>query len=101
MTESGWKNRPRNPAYDSVEYRKARAACLARATRCALGYPDICTIKPTQADHRLGIAADPHHRHLQAVCKPCHARKTLAESHAAANGKRTPTDPNPEPRTEW
>lgn len=94
----GWDH---NPAYDTPEYRRARKACLERATYCALAIPGICTGKPTQADHVDGIAADPEHKRLQAVCAPCHDVKTAAERRAALAGGKKIRDPQPSPRTEW
>jgi len=90
-----------NPAYDTPEYRAAREACLARAVRCALAFPSVCTGKPTQADHVEGIDNDPEHKKLQAVCRPCHRVKTAAEATAGRRGGKSKRDPGPISRTRW
>lgn len=93
-----WAETQKNPAYWTPAWRKARAACLARARhRCEIRGPG-CTGRATHADHVHGIAADPEHKVLQAACEPCHKAKTQRE---AAAGKRATTDPSPRPRTAW
>ena len=58
------------------DWRTRRARVLTRdAHTCRLAY-DICTMHATQVDH---IAPGDDHRYsnLQAVCRPCHERKTV------------------------
>ena len=103
---SNWNNRdPEKRAkdariYGTPEYKRARKACLERASyRCEIKYDDECTGRATQADHVYGASADPHHRHLRAGCEHCHGRVTAQQG----GGARSPkiSDPAPVPRTAW
>jgi len=83
-------------------YREARLTALKRdAYTCQLAYPDICQGHATETDHITPVAAggpiaDPSA--LQAVCRPCHARKTsrdAAAGRARALQERRPPPPHP------
>ena len=97
-----WKDSPKNPAYNTAAWRKARLACLRAANwRCQIRGPR-CQGQAKIADHILGIANDPQHRHLQAACQNCSDAKTHRESGDARRGKSRPSsDPEPRARTRW
>lgn len=86
-----------NPAYDAPAWKRARKAALQRARyQCEVNGPG-CLGKANTADHVIGIANDPEHTILQAICRVCHAVKTSAESRA----HYAQHDPEPRPRTNW
>jgi 5-methylcytosine-specific restriction endonuclease McrA len=93
-----WRPEDRRQSY-GADYRRKRAACLRRANwRCEIRIPGVCIRVASQADHALGIAADPHHDHLRAACDPCHKHVT------ARQGRKTggrSSDPPAKPRTAW
>lgn len=96
----GWDTYPSDPAYGTAAWKRARAACLKRAGyRCELGY-EGCQGTATEADHVDGLAADPDHRHLRAVCKSCHARRTAEQGNTSGRRRRR-REPRFAPRTQW
>jgi hypothetical protein len=96
---TGWPDAGKNPAYWTTEYRRARDECLRRARRmCQRQIPGVCTGTATEANHRRGLAADPHHRDLEAVCAACH--KVITQAQATAARKRKTSTPFI-PRTKW
>ena len=48
-------------------------------------YPDICIGTATEADHVVALSpgGTDSDFNMQAVCTPCHRRKTSKEGHAA------------------
>ena len=95
----GWQDARKDPAYGKAAWRRARAAALKRAGwRCELRL-DGCRGTATEADHVLGLAADPGHTVLRAACKTCHGKRTSQQARAA---KRQRQDSAPfVPRTRW
>jgi 5-methylcytosine-specific restriction endonuclease McrA len=73
----------KNAAYGTVTWKRARKQQLERDRyQCQLRGPG-CTSRATSVDHINGLAADPHHKHLQSACQTCHRAKTAAEGNAA------------------
>jgi len=96
-----WRDYPSSPAYNTAEYKRARAACLRQAKwRCQWRFPGICTGAATEADHVDGLASDPHHRNLKASCTPCHRKRTAEQGHEARRGTGS-ADPEPSSRIIW
>lgn len=97
-----WRGYPSSPAYGTPEYRRARAACLKRARwRCQIRL-EGCQGAASEADHVYGLAADPHHQHLQAACTSCHRKKTAQQGNdAKRGGGRKASDPPPSSRIIW
>ena len=94
-----WDTARKDPAYGSAEWKRARAACLRRANhRCELGL-EGCQGTATEADHVLGLAADPNHTNLRAVCTSCHRKVTAQQGNAKR--KRGRREPRFVPRTKW
>jgi 5-methylcytosine-specific restriction endonuclease McrA len=62
---------------------------------CQLQYDDCCIGKATQADH-IKAGDDHSMSNLQAVCVPCHARKSALEGAAARAAKRADLKRTPE-----
>lgn len=94
-----WESARRDPAYNTSAWRHAREACMRRANwKCELRY-DGCQGAASQADHIYGLANDPKHEHLRAVCKSCHGKRTSQQGRGARAGHET--DPEPRPRTDW
>lgn len=95
----GWQGARKDPAYGSAAWKRARAACLKRAGwRCELRLPG-CQGTATEADHIRGLAADPGHTALRAVCRSCHGKRTAEQARAA---KREQQSAAPfVPRTRW
>jgi len=63
--------------YDSARWRALRAGVLAAQPVCTCGAPT------TQVDHVRAVrdgGAALDLRNLEALCKPCHSRKTLREN---------------------
>ena len=95
-----WETASKDPAYNTAAYRKARLACLRRAGwKCQRRLPEVCTGAASQANHRQGLAADPGHTDLEAICVACHKVVTHDQATAARTSKRS--DPRPQPRTQW
>ena len=94
-----WRGYPSSPAYWTAEYKRARTACLKRAKwRCELRL-DGCQGAASEVDHIYGLANDPHHQHLRAVCKSCHGKRTAEQGHEGRRGDRA--DPEPSSRIVW
>lgn len=94
----GWETARQDPAYGSAAWKRARLACLKRANyRCELGL-EGCQGTATEADHVLGLAADPGHTALRAVCVSCHRKRTAQQGNA---GRRRRREPSFVPRTQW
>ena len=94
-----WPKRPYaiRRQYSSARWQRARRARLdAAGWQCEIRGPG-CLGRASQVDHIYGLAANPDHRWLQAVCSVCHKKKTATERAAA---QRKP-DPAPRPRTQW
>lgn len=96
----GWKGVRKDPAYNTAEWRRAREACLKRANRRCEVRLAGCTGAAAEADHVDGLASDPQHKRLRAVCRPCHDKITSRQAHVARNGGGH-ADPLPQPRTNW
>jgi hypothetical protein len=78
-----WESARKDPAYGTAAWKRARADCLRRARwRCERGLPG-CQGTATEANHRRGLAADPGHTDLEALCSHCHAVITSQQAHAA------------------
>jgi hypothetical protein len=97
-----WRKEDRRPEYSSAAWRRARLACLRAAQWKCEARLDGCVGAASQADHITGIANDPQHRNLRAVCTPCHRKLTAQQG----RGYRTssgapPADPPPAGRTQW
>ena len=77
--KSNWRNRP-STAYRG-DWPRLRTRQLREHPACA-----VCGQPATEVDHirplSLGGTHDP--ANLQSICKACHRKKTLAESHEAA-----------------
>jgi 5-methylcytosine-specific restriction protein A len=96
-----WETARKDPAYGTAAWKRARAACLRRANwRCELALPGICAGTATEADHILGLAADPQHTALRAVCSPCHRARTAQQGNASGRRRRR-REPRFMPRTQW
>lgn len=96
-----WSRADDNPAYHTAAWRRARDKCLKDARgRCQARLPG-CQGAASQADHVDGIANDPQHRNLQAVCTSCHRKITAQQGGGYRNGNNRPNDPQPAPRTAW
>ena len=96
----GWEGARKDPAYNKVEWRRARLACLKRANwRCEIKLEGVCISAASEADHIHGLANDPHHRFLRAACKPCHAVVTAKQGVNARAGRKS--NPRPKRRTAW
>lgn len=94
----GWSSAKKDPVYGTAGWRKARLACLkAAGWRCQRGLPG-CQGQATEANHRRGLANDPDHTDLEAICKSCHRRVTAMQGNAASK-KRTTTPFVP--RSKW
>lgn len=94
-----WQSARKDPAYGQAAWKRARLACLQRARWiCERQIPGVCTGVATQANHRKGLAADPQHLDLEAICGPCHKQVTAGQS-AAARKRRG--EPAFVPRTRW
>ena len=85
-----WSTARKSPAYNTAAWRAARLACLRRAGwRCERRLPG-CQGTASEANHRRGLAADPGHTDLEAICSACHRKVTAAQGHAARNGGTDP-----------
>lgn len=95
-----WETARKDPAYNTAEYKRARLACLKRAGwKCERRIPGKCIGAAREANHRQGLAADPHHTDLEAICTECHKAVTHQQAAAARTARRG--DPQPQPRTAW
>lgn len=70
----------RTLALDGAAWRRLRAAVLADEPLCRHCAAQGLVVPATEVDHMRG-AADNSRDALQALCKPCHSRKTMAELH--------------------
>ena len=94
-----WSKDNDNPAYHQAAWRRARAKALKDARgRCEVHYTG-CQGAASQVDHIDGIANDPNHTNLRAVCVSCHGKITSKQGNDAQRGRTK--DPEPTPRTEW
>ena len=94
-----WETARKDPAYGRSDWKRARLACMKRASwKCEIRIPGKCIGAASEADHIDGLANDPRHRRLRAACRPCHADVTARQSNA---GNSSRTDPQPQPRTAW
>jgi len=59
--------------------------------RCQLQYPGRCIGTATEMDHKDNVASggSDNDANQQAACKPCHAKKSSDEGHAAQAIKRS------------
>ena|SRR6266700_5868887 len=97
-----WRGYPSSPAYGTAEYKRAREACLRRARwRCELRL-EGCQGAASEADHIDGLANDPHHQRMRAVCTSCHRKRTAEQGNEARRGStRKSSDPAPTSRIIW
>lgn len=86
----------------SPEHRARRRRVLERdGYMCQLRYPEVCTGRAEEMDHRDNVAAGgiEDDSNAQAVCRACHKKKTGAEAAAARRTKATslriPTERHP------
>src|SRR5215472_1488712 len=94
-----WPGYPSSPEYGKAEWKRARADALKRARwRCELRL-EGCQGAASEVDHIYGLANDPHHKHLRAVCRSCHRKRTSEQGHDARHGTRS--DPEPSSRIIW
>lgn len=91
MSWAGSTRRQRLPP----DWQQRRTLVLQRdGHTCQLRYPDICTGRATDVDHK--IHGDNHAlTNLQAACNPCHQRKTAQEAAAARPRERRTPEPHP------
>ena len=91
---SGWASR--RPAANLYAYRgrwpEIRRQVLERdGYACRLRYPDLCIGKASEVDHvvqpEAGGTNDPSN--LQAVCVPCHRRRTGQQGGARLRKRKT------------
>jgi 5-methylcytosine-specific restriction endonuclease McrA len=78
-----------------IPERSKRAVRRRQHNSCAIIDASICLGTIDEYDHVVNLASlDIERRHandpalLQGLCKPCHAKKTSAEGHAAKRAKR-------------
>ena len=68
------------------KWRKVRATLLARGVLCVICYRQGREVRATEVDHVTPHGGDQRlfwdRSNWQVLCKPCHARKTLAETRA-------------------
>jgi hypothetical protein len=94
----GWETARKDPVYGTAAWRKARLACLRAARwQCQRQLPG-CQGTATEANHRRGLANDPGHTDLEAICRSCHRKVTAAQGNAASK-RRTATPFTP--RSRW
>lgn len=92
-----WETARKDPAYGRAAWKRARLACLRRASwRCEIRL-DGCQGAASQADHVDQLANDPGHQRLRAACRSCHGKVTAQQG----GGARQQGDPEPRPRTQW
>jgi hypothetical protein len=95
----GWQGARKDPAYNTSAWKRARLACLRAANWRCQAKLQGCAGAASQADHVDGLANDPGHRNLRAVCTPCHRRITAQQGQGYR--AREAIDPEPKPRTNW
>jgi len=78
-----WQTARKDPAYGTAEWRRARIACLQRANWRCEARLDGCQGTAAEADHILGLASDPGHTRLRAVCRSCHGKISSRQGHDA------------------
>lgn len=89
-----WANTPKDPRYNTAAYRRARLECLRRANwKCERRIEGVCIGAASQANHRDGLANDPNHRNLEAICTACHKKVTHGQATAARFGRPRGGDP--------
>ena len=101
-----WKktaaDRKRDTAvYQDPEYRRNRPLAMQRDKwRCQLRY-EGCAGAASQCDHKKSAAegGTSELSNLQAVCKPCHGKRTARQGGGFRAGQQA--DPEPRPRTGW
>lgn len=94
-----WETARKDPAYGRSEWKHARLNCLKRANWRCQARLQGCAGAASEADHINGLENDPRHKHLRAVCKPCHQAITAQQGRGARAGQAA--DPQPQPRTAW
>jgi len=94
-----WTKSNDNPLYHQAAWKRARLAALRRAQWRCEARLDGCAGTANEVDHIHGIANDPEHRNLRAVCVPCHRQITAKQGNDARQQRKT--DPAPRPRTTW
>lgn len=90
----GWQDSTRRDRLPD-DWPRIRLRVLVRdGYRCRLRLGDICLRTATEVDH---IRRGDDHRdvNLQAVCAPCHARKTSSEGNAARLRLHRPPERHP------
>lgn len=95
-----WSSNPsrRNVARPADWAARRRAVLQRDGHTCRLRLAGVCIGLATEVDHIVNV---PDHElpNLQAVCTPCHERKTAAEAaagrRAAAGAARRVTPPSP------
>ncbi len=81
----GWEAARKDSAYGTAAWKRARLACLrAAGWRCQRQLPG-CQGQAVEANHRQGLANDPGHADLEAICRSCHRIVTSQQAHAARN----------------
>ena len=96
-----WDSARKDPAYNTAAWKRARLACLQLARyRCQLRL-EGCQGAASEADHIYGLAQDPHHQHLRAVCTSCHRKRTAEQGHEARRAGRPAPDPPSASRIIW
>ena len=98
-----WRGYPSSPEYGKAAWKRARADCLKAAKwRCQLRL-DGCRGAASEVDHIYGLASDPNHQHLRAVCKSCHGKITAQQGNDAKGSRpgRTAPDPDSTSRIIW
>jgi 5-methylcytosine-specific restriction endonuclease McrA len=95
-----WQTAKKSPEYGKSAWKRARLAALRRARyRCEL-HLDGCQGAASEVDHIHGLASDPNHQFLRAVCTSCHSKRTAEQGHDARRGRRA-ADPAPSSRIIW
>jgi hypothetical protein len=98
-----WRGYPSSPEYGKAAWKRAREACLKAARwRCQLRL-EGCQGAASEVDHIYGLASDPNHQHLRAVCKSCHRKRTAQQGNEAKGNRpgRTAPDPPSSSRIIW
>lgn len=86
---------------NSAAWRKLRKQVLAEEPLCRHCAAQGLTVPATEADHMRG-AADNSRDALQALCKPCHSIKTMAELYGRPARQGCDVDGNPiNPSHHW
>ncbi|TFI44787.1 HNH endonuclease [Diaphorobacter sp. DS2] len=86
---------------NSAAWRKLRKQVLAEEPLCRHCAAQGLTVPATEVDHMRG-AADNSRDALQALCKPCHSIKTMAELYGRPARMGCDADGNPiNPAHHW